>query len=316
LDIKINRFLIVALLVGLLIAVILPLWLKAGWVSLLTEILILSVAACAYNLMMGYGGMVSFGPAGQYALGAYVTGILLVRAGAPFALAMLAGPFVAALLSIVIGWFSVRRTEVYFSLLTLAFAQIIYTIIQKWYGFTGGDDGLVGIPVPRCLTGIGSFYYFALAVTVGCFFAMWKIVNSPFGQAVQGIRENPRRAAFIGINVRRYQLILFVISSFFIGVSGSLYAVFNKSIFPANIDVLKSTDIIVVTLLGGMYNFLGPLLGSAVYLLLNKLIANYTHYWALFLGMIIVLLVLYARHGIAGFVPEHLFAFNKNRKNT
>lgn len=314
-DIKINRFLIVALLVGILVAVILPLWLKAGWVSLLTEILIMSVAACAYNLMMGYGGMVSFGPAGQYAMGAYATGILLVKTGTPFALAMLAGPFVAALLSIVIGWFSVRRTEVYFSLLTLAFAQIIYTIIQKWYGFTGGDDGLVGISVPRCLADVGSFYYFALVITIVCFFAMWKIVKSPFGQVVQGIRENPRRAEFIGINVRKYQLILFVISSFFLGVSGSLYAVFNKSIFPANIDVLKTTDIIVVALLGGMYKFLGPLLGSGVYILLNKLIANYTHYWAFVLGMIIVLLVLYARGGIAGLVPEGLFAFNKNRKN-
>ena len=298
---------------GLIVAfaLVLPLFVKAGWVSLVTEMAILAIAACGYNLMMGYGGMVSFGPAGQYALGAYTTALLLAKANAPFAMAMIVGPLGAAGISILIGWFCVRRTEVYFSLLTLAFAQVIYTIIQKWYGFTGGDDGLVGIPVPQFLSTLQNYYYFTIFVTVVCLFVMWKIVSSPFGRMIQGIRENPRRAEFVSINVKRYQLAVFVISAFFLGVAGALYPGFNGSVFPSNIDVVKTTDIIVVCLLGGMHTFLGPVLGAVVYILINKIIANYTEYWALVLGIIIIMLVLYARGGIAGFISERFTAIQK-----
>jgi branched-chain amino acid transport system permease protein len=266
--------------------------------------MILSIAACGYNLLMGYTGMVSFGPAGQYALGAYVTGILLVRTSAPFLLAFISGPIFAALVSIVIGWFCVRRTEVYFSLLTLAFAQIIYTIIQKWYSLTGGDDGLVGIMVPSWCSGIHKYYIFTFLIWVISLFCLWKIVNSPFGKVLQGIRENPRRTEFISINVKEYQLRAFVISSFFLGLAGSLYSGFNGSIFPANIDVIKSTDIIVVCLLGGMHRFFGPVVGAFIYIFLNKLIANYTEYWAFVLGTIIIILVLQARGGVSGLLEK------------
>lgn len=297
---------IIVLVIGLLVAVCLPFVIGHGWLSLITEMLIMGVAATAFNLMMGYGGLVSFGPAGQYALGAYVTGVLLVKLDMPFWMCMLIGPLAAGVLSIIIGWFCVRRTEVYFSLLSLAFAQVIYTIILKWYGVTGGDDGLVGIPVPDYLTSVENFYFFTLIITVVSLLVMWKIVRSPFGMVIQGIRENPRRAEFISIDVKSFQLALFTISAFFLGVAGSLYAVFNRSIFPANIDIAKSTDIIVVTLLGGMFNFLGPLLGSAIYILLNKIIANYTEYWSLVLGVVIVFIVLYAKEGAAGFIMEYL----------
>lgn len=297
-----NKTVIFFIFVPFICAPILPFFVGAGWVSLLTEILIMSIAACGYNLMMGYAGMVSFGPAGQYAIGAYTTGIIIVKTNLPFSVAILAGPLLAAFLSIFIGWFCVRRTEVYFSLLTLAFAQIIYTIIQKWYGFTGGDDGLVGIAVPDVISGTHGYYYFTLGVSFIALFVMWKIVNSPFGKIIQGIRENPRRAEFITVNVKRYQLSAFVISAFFLGLAGSLYSAFNRSIFPANIDVVKSTDIIVVCLLGGMQHFLGPVAGSTAYIFINKMLGNFTQYWALVLGTIIVLLVLYAKGGIAGYI--------------
>jgi branched-chain amino acid transport system permease protein len=267
--------------------------------------LILAIAACGCNLIMGYGGMITFGAAGPYAVGAYTTALLLVRASAPFGFAMIAGPAAAALVWIVIGWFCVRRTHVYFSLLTLAFAQLIYTVIQKWYSFTGGDDGLVGIPIPNFLDSTEAYYYFTLFVTIVCLLLMWRVVHSPFGKIIQGIRENSRRAEFISINVRKYRLAAFIISSFFLGVAGSLYSGFNKSIFPSNIDVIKSTDIIIVCLLGGMHNFPGPVLGSMIYLFLNKVIIRYTEYWAIILGTIIVFLVLFARGGIAGLISEN-----------
>ena len=298
-------------ILGILIA--LPFFIKLGWISLITEMLILAIAACGNNLIMGYAGMVSFGPAGPYAVGAYTTGLLLVKAGTPFGLAIIAGSVMAGLASILIGWFCVRRTHVYFSLLNLAFAQLIYTIIQKWYSFTGGDDGLIGIPIPGFLASIENYYYFTLLVAVICLIIMWLIVNSPFGKIIQGIRENPRRAEFISVNVRRYQLGVFVISGFFLGVAGSLYSGFNGSIFPSNVDLIKTTDILVVCLLGGMHNFLGPVLGSGVYILLNKIIVNYTEYWAIILGMIIVLLVVFAKGGIAGFISGY-FSSTKMRQ--
>lgn len=298
-----------------LIFILIPFTLPLGYVSLITEIMILAIAACGYNLLMGYAGMVSFGPAGQYALGAYVTGILLVKTSTPFLIAFIAGPIFAGLASVIIGWFCVRRTEVYFSLLTLAFAQIIYTIIQKWYSFTGGDDGLVGIVVPNWCAGIQKYYIFTMIIAFFGLLSLWKITNSPFGKILQGIRENSRRIEFISINVKRYQLFAFVISAFYLGVAGSLYACFNGSIFPANIDVVKSTDIIVVCLLGGMYKFWGPVFGSFIYLLLNKIIANYTEYWALTLGIIIIFLVIYMRGGIGEVIGKiNLLRGNFNLK--
>jgi len=296
---------------GGLIAIIvllcaLPLIIGLGWLSLVNEILIIALAACALNIMMGYTGMVSFGPAGLYAVGAYTTALLLTKTGTPFAITIIAGPAVAGLVGVVVGWFCVRRTAVYFALLTLAFAQIIWTIIFEWYGFTGGDNGIVGIDVPEFLFSITAYYYFTLVLVAIYLSLIWMIVKSPFGKVLQAIRENPGRAEFVGINVRRYQLAAFVLSSFFLGAAGSLFCGFSQSIFPDCAHWGKSADIIVICLLGGMYHFAGPIIGSFVYILLSKLISSYTMYWMLFLGIIVVLLVLFMRGGIMGFVSEKL----------
>ena len=292
------------LAVGLFAAM--PTFIGTSWVSVLCEILILTVAASGLNLVMGYTGMISFGPAGLYAVGAYTTAILIVRAGAPFGLAMIAGPVVATVVSFIVGWFCVRRSAVYFALLTLAFSELIYTVIFKWYGFTKGDDGIVDIPLPGFLSSIDSYYYFALACTVVCLLVMWVIVNSAFGKALQVIRENPNRAEFIGINVRRYQLMGFVIQGFFLGAAGSLLCGFSHSVFPTNAHWTKSIDIIIACLLGGIYHFYGPFVGSAVYILLDKVITSFTEYWSLLFGIVLLILVLFFRGGIVGFVSERL----------
>lgn len=285
-----------------------PSFVGKSWVSVLCEILILTVAASGLNLMMGYTGMISFGPAGLYAVGAYTTAILIVRADAPFGLAMIAGPIVATVVSLIVGWFCVRRTAVYFALLTLAFSELIHIVIFKWYGLTKGDDGIVGIPLPGFLSSIESYYYFALACTIVCLLAMWIIVNSPFGKALQVIRENPNRAEFIGINVRRYQLVAFVIQGFFLGAAGSLLCGFSHSVFPTYAHWTKSIDIIIACLLGGIYHFYGPFVGSAVYIMLDKVITSFTEYWSLVFGVVLLILVLFFRGGIVGFVSERLSA--------
>jgi branched-chain amino acid transport system permease protein len=292
------------LALAVIILFILPFFIRDSWVSLVNEMLIMALAGCALNLMLGYGGMVSFGPAGLYAVGAYTTAILLSRYGAPFAVAVLMAPIVAAIVGGVVGWFCVRRSAVYFALLTLAFAQIIWTIIFEWYDFTNGDNGIVSIPIPDALLSITHSYYFSLAVVLVCIFLLWMIVHSPFGTTLQAIRENPTRTEFIAIPVRRYQLAVFVISSFFLGVAGSLFCVFAGSVFPDYAHWVKSTDMLVICLLGGIYNFAGPIVGSVVYLLISKIISKNTTYWMFFLGIIVVFLVLFMRNGMVGFVSE------------
>jgi branched-chain amino acid transport system permease protein len=294
----------VIIIVVLAILAALPLVLTKGWVSLVTEMLILALAAGGLNLILGYAGMVSFGPAGLYAVGAYTTALILVYTSWPFGLAFIAGPFVAAAAAVLIGWFCVRLTQVYFALLTLAFAQIIHTIIFEWYDFTKGDNGIVDIPLPEVLKPIIHYYYFSLIVVALCLGLLWMIVHSPFGKTLQAMRENAQRAESVGIPVRRYQLAAFVISGFFLGVAGSLFCGFNKNVFPNYAHWIKSTEMLVVCLLGGIYNFFGPLVGSVVYLFLDKVITGYTQYWPLVLGLIIIILLLFLRGGIAGFIAE------------
>ncbi len=267
----------------------------------------MALAACSLNLMLGYTGMVSFGPAGLYAVGAYTTAILLTKLKMNIVPAMMAAPIMAAIIGWGVGWICVRRTKVYFALLTLAFSQIIWTIIFEWYAVTGGDDGIVSIPTPEFFFPVANSYYFCLALVGCCIFALWRIVNSPFGRTLQAIRENPDRVEFIGVNLKKYQLAAFVLSSIFLGIAGSLYCVFSGSAFPDYAHWTKSTDMLVMCLLGGIYHFSGPLAGSAVYTILAKTLSKHTMQWNLILGVAIVLLVLLMRNGVVGFVSDKLF---------
>lgn len=294
------------MLAGLLVLmVVLPLLLGQSWLSITTEMFILALAASALNLMLGYTGMVSFGPAGLYAVGAYTTGVLMQKLGISIVPAMLAAPVVAGIVGFMVGWICVRRSAVYFALLTLAFSQIIWTIVFQWYSVTGGDDGLVSVPVPDFFFDITNCYYFMLATVTVCLLAIWKIVNSPFGLTLQAIRENANRVEFIGVNVKRYQLAAFVISSAFLGIAGSLTCVFSGSVFPDYAYWVKSADMLVICLLGGIYNFFGPLVGTVVYTVLTKIISEYTMHWHLVLGGIIVLIILAMRKGVVGTLANY-----------
>jgi branched-chain amino acid transport system permease protein len=299
------RAVLISIVIALLIA--LPALIGKSWLNITIEILIMALAACSLNLMLGYTGMVSFGPAGLYAVGAYTTAILLTKLKMNIVPAMIAAPIMAAIIGWAVGWVCVRRTKVYFALLTLAFSQIIWTIIFEWYAVTGGDDGIVSIPTPEFFFSIANSYYFCLTLVGCCIFALWRIVNSPFGQTLQAIRENPGRVEFIGVNLKRYQLAAFVLSSTFLGIAGSLYCVFSGSAFPDYAHWTKSTDMLVMCLLGGIYHFSGPLAGSALYTILAKTLSKHTMQWNLILGVAIVLLVLLMRNGVVGFVSDKLF---------
>ena len=282
-----------------------PFVLGDGWTSVLNEMLIMGLAACGLNLMLGYAGMVNFGAAGFYGVGAYATALLLTKSDASFAVAMIGGPLVTGLAGLVIGWFCIRLTHIYFALLTLAFSQIIYTIIFGWYSFTGGDNGIVGIEIPEMLVDIRSYYYFTLLVFLLCLMSMWKIVNSPFGKALKAIRENPERCEFVGINTKRFRHGAFIASSFFLGVAGALYCGFSRSVFPEYAYWVHGADIMVSCLLGGLYTFLGPIVGGGTFILLEKLIINFTEYHLMVTGLIIIAIVFFLRDGLMGFFSDH-----------
>jgi branched-chain amino acid transport system permease protein len=278
-----------------------PLALPPFFLQLLTEIMIVGLFATAFNLLMGFGGMVSFGHAAYFALGAYAVALLVKRAGVPMLLALPAAPVVAAAGALLFGFFIVRLTQTYFAMLSLAFGQIVFTIIFKWKGLTGGDDGILDVWPPTPLKSPAAYYYFAVAVVGVSVLALHAIVESPFGYALRATRENPRRARFIGINVRRHQLLAFVISGGFSGVAGALFAFYNGSVFPDFAYFTKSFEPLVVALLGGVQSFLGPMAGAFGFKVLEWAISRqWPVYWPLFLGAVVILVIVVLPRGFVG----------------
>ena len=280
-----------------------PLALPPFFLQLLTEIAIVGLFATAFNLLMGFGGMVSFGHAAYFALGAYAPALLVKRAGVPVLLALPAAPVVAAAGALLFGFFIVRLSHTYFAMLSLAFAQIVFTVIFKWKALTGGDDGLLDVWPPTWLKSPAAFYYFTLAVVGVSVLALRAIVDSPFGYALRSVRENPRRARFIGIDVRRHQLLAFVISGAFSGLAGGLFAFYNGSVFPDFAYFTKSFEPLVVALLGGVQSFFGPLAGALGFKILEWLVSRqWPVYWPLFLGTIVILVIVLLPKGFVGLV--------------
>jgi branched-chain amino acid transport system permease protein len=280
-----------------------PLALPPFFLQLLTEIAIVGLFATAFNLLMGFGGMVSFGHAAYFALGAYAPALLVKRAGVPVLLALPAAPVVAAAGALLFGFFIVRLSHTYFAMLSLAFGQIVFTVIFKWKALTGGDDGLLDVWPPPLLKSPAAYYYFTLAVVGVSVLALRAIVDSPFGYALRSVRENPRRARFIGIDVRRHQLVAFVISGAFSGLAGGLFAFYNGSVFPDFAYFTKSFEPLVVALLGGVQSFFGPLAGAFGFKILEWLVSRqWPVYWPLFLGTIVILVIVLLPHGFVGLV--------------
>ena len=293
-----NRRALAVLLAALALA---PLALPPFFLQLLTEIAIIGLFATAFNLLMGFGGMVSFGHAAYFALGAYTAALLVKKAGWPVLLALPMSPVVAAAGALLFGVFIVRLSHTYFAMLSLAFGQIVYTVIFKWKGLTGGDDGLLDVWPPPALKSAVAYYYFAVGVVALAVWALAAIVDSPFGYALKAVRENPRRARFIGINVRRHQLVAFVISGAFSGLAGGLFAFYNGSVFPDFAYFTKSFEPLVVVLLGGVQSFGGPLAGAFAFKVLEWLISRqWPVYWPLFLGSVVIAVIVVLPQGFVG----------------
>jgi branched-chain amino acid transport system permease protein len=285
-----------------------PLVLPPFFLQLLTEIAIVGLFATAFNLLMGFGGMVSFGHAAYFALGAYAAALLVKRADVPVLLALPLAPLAAAAGALLFGVFIVRLTQTYFAMLSLAFGQIVFTVIFKWKSLTGGDDGLLDVWPPAFLKSAAAYYYFTVAVVLLCLYALYAVVESPFGYALRAVRDNPRRARFIGINVRRHQLVAFVISGAFSGMAGGLFAFYNGSVFPDFAYFTKSFEPLVVALLGGVQSFYGPLAGAFGFKVLEWLISRqWPVYWPLFLGTVVIVVIIALPQGFVGLVSGRLW---------
>ena len=278
------------------------------WILFLTEVFIWSLFAVAFNLLMGYTGLISFGQAAYMGIGGYTTGLLLKKiAGFPFALGFIAAPLASALAALIIGYFCIRLSHVYFAMLTLAFSQIVYFTAFKWYDFTGGDNGLIGVPVPAWVQDptFTNYYRFVLVVCVLGIFILWRIVNSPFGKTLTAIRENPERAGFVGINVKRYELYAFMIAGAFSGLAGALITLNERSVYPDLAFWTRSTQVLLMSILGGVYTFFGPIIGAFLLLFMDADITqDYPEIWQLFLGAVMVLILYGLPGGIMGFIQS------------
>lgn len=266
---------------------------------LMLDVIIAALFALSLHLMMGPGGMASFGHAAFFGLGAYGAALCLKAAGFPVGWALVLGPAVAAIGALIIGWFCIRLSGVYLAMLTLAFAQIVWSVVFQWDDFTGGSNGLIGLWPPAWLDG-NIYYYFVLAVVVLSAWAIRRILFSPFGYAIRACRDSALRAGAIGIDVQRVQWLTFILSGAFAGLSGALFVFSKGSVGPEVISIGKSVDALVMVLLGGLQTLMGPVVGAAVFHLLQDYFMGATQYWHALFGGVILMLVLLAPHGIVG----------------
>ena len=282
---------------------------------LANDVIIWALFATSLNLLVGYTGLVSFGHAAYFGVGAYVTGILMKKLAVPFLLAWPAAGVVGAACALVFGFFCVRLTRIYFAMLTLAFAQIVWAICFKWNELTGGEQGMPEIPYPDFgwLERFGAsvpllggwrtaeyFYFLCVGLVGASLWALHRIVTSPFGRMLTTIRENAERAEFSGVPVRRTIYIAFVTAGFFAGLSGALLAPLEQTVSPSTAHWTKSAEPVMATLIGGPLSFLGPIVGAVVYLGLKEIIVRFTEYWLLVFGLVLLATVLTFRGGLMG----------------
>ncbi len=294
------------LIAGIIILLLLPIFLPRFYVYLISIILLYGLLATSLNLVLGYGGVFQFHHAVFYGVGAYGTALMLTKTGLPAVLAFIVGPLVSAALGFILGVICIRLSKLYFGMLQISLGSLVWAIVYRWYSFTGGDDGIHGIPIPEILSSFKGAYYFTFIVTLICLFLIYKIINSPFGSALQGIRDNPIRSEMIGINVRRHQLLALTIAGFFAGVAGSLFVVVDNTVFPDMLFWTLSLEVLIMCLLGGWFTFLGPMLGAAVIVALRTFVSTYTVYWALVLGVLMMLVIFFLPNGILGYIEEKL----------
>jgi branched-chain amino acid transport system permease protein len=302
------------LAVGLVVVFGLPWWI---YPAVALDIAAWALFAVALDLLLGHTGLLSFGHAAFWGSSAYATGLIALHTGLPFYLAILGGAVVAALLALPIAALSVRRTGIYFAMVTLAFAQLIYFVANQWRSLTGGENGLQGIPREAFgldLNDTFYFYYAAIPLILLGFLAAWRVVHSPFGRVMVAIRENPARARALGYPVDRYKVRVFVISAFLAGIAGGVYAVGHGFASLQEVYWTTSGKVVVMNILGGMGTLWGPVLGAGIIVVLEDYLATAgIDAVGIVTGAIFVITVLLFRRGIWGTAQRLLRARGRRR---
>jgi branched-chain amino acid transport system permease protein len=276
--------------------------------------------ATSLNILVGYGGMVSFGHAMFFGGGAYAFGLLMQKGGASIPVAIVGAIVFCALLGLVVGAICVRLKEIYFSFLTLAFQMLIHSIIITWSSLTGGDQGLMG-GIPRVWGSINladtqTLYWFSCIVGVLCLFLMRYLLQSPFGYTLRMVRDNADRAKFLGIDVWRVRLYAFILASCFAGVGGIIMALFVSGAYPEFSYWTMSGEAVFMILMGGLHIFIGPVVGAGLLMVFNDIITRTTEYHGLALGVIVLIFALGFKRGIADFVVQiYQFVFKRGARS-
>ena len=287
-----------------LVLLILPSFIPRFYTYILALIFVTSLLAMSLNLVVGHGGLFQFHHGVFYGVGAYTVALMLKKTSLPMWAGFIAGPIVAAMIGLIIGWLCVRLSRLYFGMLQISLGSLIWVIVFRWYSFTGGDDGIFGIPMPSLLSSSKNSYYFILIILAICLILMYMILKSPFGSTLQAIRDNPQRCEAIGINVRRHQLIAIVIATFFAGIAGVLFVVLERSVFTDLLFWTLSLEIFIMCLLGGWFTFAGPILGAAIIVALRTFVGIFTQYWTLILGIVLILIIFFLPEGVMGYLEK------------
>jgi branched-chain amino acid transport system permease protein len=291
--------LVFAIIAGLL--VVAPL---IGRPVIAAEVLTFAIAAVANNIMLGYTGLLSFGQATFFGVGAYVAGLMIIHWDLPLWLVLPAAVLASVALALAIGSVCVQRVGLYFIMLTFAFNQMFYFIAYSWTQVTGGEDGLPGVHRPGWLGDEQAFYGFVAALFLASLWLMKRIVDSPLGRLFRAVRDNPARAAATGHNVRRIKLLSFTVASGFTGLAGALYGLVYGIVPIDAIHWLRSGDVVFMTLIGGSGNFFGPLIGAVLFIWLSETVSLFWDRWPMILGVVFALVVLFLRGGVVEIVER------------
>ena len=300
-----SKAIVILILLGLTIV---PPFLPTYGLHLLTLILILGIFAASLDLLVGYTGLYSLGHAAFWGTGAYVTGILSTRGFVEnFFLLFLLSILTVVIVAVIFGILSTGVTGIYFLMISFCLNQILFVIAWKWRVVTGGDDGIPGIlrpilGIPWDMGGDLNFYYFSFVFFITSVWTMFRIIDSPFCKVLVGIRESESRMQTLGFPTRRFKFLCFVISGFFSGVAGILSAYYNAFVSPLDLSLVLSGEGLMMNIIGGVGTLWGPMIGAAIITLLKHLISGYTMHWPMIVGGIFVLVVMFARGGIAGFL--------------
>ena len=283
----------------LVILALLPLYGSQFAQVLVTDILIFCLFAASLHFLLGMGGLVSFGHAAYYGGGAYVAALLVSHTNTPMELAFLFAPLGAGLIALLIGWICLRLTGVYFAMLTLAFAQLLWSLVYQWGEFTGGDDGLVDIWPATWLNDTSIYFYFTVVIAVGGILLLRHVAHSPFGYALRAARDSSLQAESNGIHVKLVQITAFGFAGMMAGLAGGLFVFSKGSIFPNEMEIARSFDALIVVFLGGIKTLSGGFVGGAVFKGIEDVLTRF-EYWRLFFGLLIILIVILAPDGIVG----------------